>query len=146
MWIPARWRRMTGLILLTGLCVAVASAPTPVSAGAKPCYGALGATQTERRAATADRQLGRYAGRDQRYAAGAESALRARIQQRGCYSRDKARDYECQRLAGQIATARSQTRVYDRTGSRLDRSAFYHDDRAGRFAEDYARCGGRLRP
>jgi hypothetical protein len=120
--------------------------PATVNAGSKPCYGELGATQTERRAAMADRQLGHYADRDQRYAAGAVSTMRMQMHQRGCYSRDKVRDFECQRLAGQIATARSRTRAYARSGSRLDNSAVYHDNRAGRFAEDYARCGGSLRP
>ena len=115
-------------------------------AGAQPCYGALGATQTERRAAAADRQRGSYTGRDRRYSAGAESALRAQMRQRGCNSRDKARDFECQRLAGRIAAARSQTGAHARSGLMLDRSARYHEDRARRFAQDYTRCGGRLRP
>jgi hypothetical protein len=115
-------------------------------AGAQPCYGALGATQTERRAAAADRQRGSYTGRDRRYSAGAESALRTQMRQRGCNSRDKARDFECQRLAGRIAAARSQTGAHARGGLMLDRSARYHEDRARRFAGDYTRCGGRLRP
>jgi hypothetical protein len=144
MRMTARRRRLTAAVLTAGL--ALAAFATSGAATGKPCYGALGATQTERRAAMADRQLGRYAGRDQRYAAGAEASLRARMQQRGCYKRDKTRDYECQRLAGQIATARGQTRAYARSGSRLGNAAGYHDDRAGRFAEDYARCGGSLRP
>jgi hypothetical protein len=126
--------------------MAVAVVSMAGDAGAQPCYGALGATQTERRAAAADRQRGSYTGRDRRYSAGAESALRTQMRQRGCNSRDKARDFECQRLAGRIAAARSQTGAHARGGLMLDRSARYHEDRARRFAGDYTRCGGRLRP
>ena len=126
--------------------MAVAVMSMAGDAGAQPCYGALGATQTERRAAAADRQRGYYTGRDRRYSAGAESALRAQMRQRGCDSRDKARDFGCQRLAGRIAAARSQTGAHARSGLMLDRSARYHEGRARRFAQDYTRCGGRLRP
>ena len=135
-----------GIAGLAGLCVTVAVVSIADQTDAQPCYGALGATQTERRAAAADRQLERYAGRDLRYSAGAESALRARMRQRDCHGRDKARDFECQRIAGQIAAARSQTLANARTGLGRGRSADYHDDRARRFAQDYTRCGGALRP
>lgn len=131
---------------MAGFCTAMSAMAAARDAHAQPCYGALGATQTERRAAAEDRTRGAYAGRDQRYAAGAEAALRMRMRQRGCNRRDKARDFDCQRLAGQIAAARSQTRAFARSGINLDRSADYHDDRARRFSDDYTRCGGTLRP
>src|SRR5690606_38340578 len=74
-------------VVALALLFALTLSPDPAAA-AKPCYGALGATQTEQRAAAVDRSRSYYAGRDQRYAAGAQSRLRLQMRQQGCNSRD----------------------------------------------------------
>jgi hypothetical protein len=126
--------------------VALAAAATARPSAAQPCYGSLGATQTERQAAAADRNRARYAYRDRRYAGVDAGSIRMRMRQRGCDDRDKARSFGCQRLRGQLSAARRNTHAQGRRGLALDRSARYHDRRARAFANDYHRCGGRLRP